>query len=158
MVGTIDDGNFGIHKWISSKYASCKAFFNTFDNSRDVFARDNAANDLADNFVTFSCFVWLKFNLNVSNLTRGSLHSASLGYWIDERFAGRGAMPTTVALVTDHCFDVVGLHHNWMDVLDSHNVDYVVFQPDQPLTTALATLPNWHLAYADKLSVIYVRG
>jgi len=48
--------------------------------------------------------------LNVSNLTRGSLHSASLGYWIDERFAGRGAMPTAVALVTDHCFDAVGLH------------------------------------------------
>ena len=48
--------------------------------------------------------------LNVSSVTRGSLHSASLGYWIDERFAGRGAMPTAVALVTDHCFAAVGLH------------------------------------------------
>ena len=48
--------------------------------------------------------------LNVSGITRGSLHSASLGYWIDQRFAGRGVMPTAVALVTDHCFDVVGLH------------------------------------------------
>jgi len=48
--------------------------------------------------------------INVSGLTRGSLHSASLGYWIDRRFAGRGAMPTAVALVTDHCFRVVGLH------------------------------------------------
>ena len=48
--------------------------------------------------------------LNVSGVTRGSLHSASLGYWVDERFAGRGVMPTAVALVVDHCFDAVGLH------------------------------------------------
>lgn len=48
--------------------------------------------------------------LNVGGLTRGSLHSAHLGYWIDRRFAGRGVMPTAVALVTDHCFGAVGLH------------------------------------------------
>lgn len=48
--------------------------------------------------------------LNVSSVIRGSLHSASLGYWIDERYAGRGVMPTAVALVTDHCFHAVGLH------------------------------------------------
>jgi len=48
--------------------------------------------------------------LNVGGLTRGSMHSAHLGYWIDRRFAGRGAMPTAVALVTDHCFAQVGLH------------------------------------------------
>ena len=48
--------------------------------------------------------------LNASNLVRGSLHSASLGYWIDQRVAGRGIMPTAVALVSDHCFWTVGLH------------------------------------------------
>jgi ribosomal-protein-alanine N-acetyltransferase len=48
--------------------------------------------------------------LNVGGLTRGSLHSAHLGYWIDQRYAGRGVMPTAVALVTDHCFGPVGLH------------------------------------------------
>jgi ribosomal-protein-alanine N-acetyltransferase len=48
--------------------------------------------------------------LNVGGVTRGSLHSAHLGYWIDRRFAGLGAMPTAVALVTDHCFGPVGLH------------------------------------------------
>jgi [ribosomal protein S5]-alanine N-acetyltransferase len=48
--------------------------------------------------------------LNVGGVVRGSLYSAHLGYWIDERYAGRGAMPTAVALVTDHCFDAVGLH------------------------------------------------
>jgi len=48
--------------------------------------------------------------LNASNVVRGSLHSASLGYWIDQRVAGRGIMPTAVALVSDHCFWTVGLH------------------------------------------------
>jgi ribosomal-protein-alanine N-acetyltransferase len=48
--------------------------------------------------------------LNASNVIRGSLHSASLGYWIDQRAAGRGVMPTAVALVSDHCFWTVGLH------------------------------------------------
>lgn len=48
--------------------------------------------------------------VNVSGIVRGSLHSASIGYWIDQRFAGRGAMPTAVALAIDHCFGPVGLH------------------------------------------------
>jgi ribosomal-protein-alanine N-acetyltransferase len=48
--------------------------------------------------------------LNASSIVRGSLYSASLGYWIDQRVAGRGIMPTAVALVTDHCFWTVGLH------------------------------------------------
>ena len=48
--------------------------------------------------------------LNVGGVTRGSMHSAHLGYWIDKRFAGRGIMPTAVALVTDHCFGPVALH------------------------------------------------
>jgi [ribosomal protein S5]-alanine N-acetyltransferase len=48
--------------------------------------------------------------LNASNVVRGSLHSASLGYWVDQRVAGRGIMPTAVALVSDHCFWTVGLH------------------------------------------------
>jgi ribosomal-protein-alanine N-acetyltransferase len=48
--------------------------------------------------------------LNVAGLVRGSLLSAHIGYWVDELVAGRGVTPTAVALVTDHCFDAVGLH------------------------------------------------
>ena len=48
--------------------------------------------------------------LNVGGIVRGSLHGCHLGYWIDSRVAGRGIMPTAVALVTDHCFWVAGLH------------------------------------------------
>lgn len=48
--------------------------------------------------------------LTVANIIWGSVCSASMGYWVDQRHAGRGIIPTAVALATDHCFKVVGLH------------------------------------------------
>jgi ribosomal-protein-alanine N-acetyltransferase len=48
--------------------------------------------------------------LNVSGLSYGSLSSASIGYWVAERFAGRNITPTAVALATDHCLFSIGLH------------------------------------------------
>jgi [ribosomal protein S5]-alanine N-acetyltransferase len=48
--------------------------------------------------------------LNVSGISWGSLCSAHIGYWVDERVAGRGIIPTSLALAVDHCFQIVGLH------------------------------------------------
>jgi [ribosomal protein S5]-alanine N-acetyltransferase len=48
--------------------------------------------------------------LTVSGINWGSLRSAQAGYWVDRRYAGRGIVPTALALVVDHCFQVVGLH------------------------------------------------
>jgi ribosomal-protein-alanine N-acetyltransferase len=48
--------------------------------------------------------------LNVWGLARGSLSSATIGYWVSERFAGRGITPTAVALATDVCFTELQLH------------------------------------------------
>lgn len=48
--------------------------------------------------------------VTVSTVVRGAFDSANLGYWVDERVAGRGVIPTAVALVVDHCFREVGLH------------------------------------------------
>lgn len=48
--------------------------------------------------------------LTVSSIVYGALRSASIGYWVGEEFAGRGITPTAVALATDHCFSVLGLH------------------------------------------------
>ena len=48
--------------------------------------------------------------VTVSTIIRGSLQSGSVGYWVDQRVAGRGIMPVAVALVVDHCFREVGLH------------------------------------------------
>lgn len=48
--------------------------------------------------------------LTVSTIVRGSLCSASIGYWVSEHVAGRGIVPTAVAMAVDHCFGPVGLH------------------------------------------------
>ena len=48
--------------------------------------------------------------VTVGGIARGSLLSAYIGYWIDQRVAGRGIMPTAVAMAADHCFREVGLH------------------------------------------------
>ena len=48
--------------------------------------------------------------LNVWGIARGSLSSATIGYWVSERFAGRGITPTAVALATDVSFRELGLH------------------------------------------------
>jgi ribosomal-protein-alanine N-acetyltransferase len=48
--------------------------------------------------------------VTVNNIVRGSAQFASVGYWLDRDFAGRGVMPRAVAMVIDHCFSTAGLH------------------------------------------------
>lgn len=48
--------------------------------------------------------------LNVWGIARGSLSTATIGYWVSERFAGKQITPTCVALATDVCFRDFGLH------------------------------------------------
>jgi ribosomal-protein-alanine N-acetyltransferase len=48
--------------------------------------------------------------VTVSGITWGSARWGQVGYWVDRAVAGRGVIPTAVALVADHCFGVVGLH------------------------------------------------
>jgi ribosomal-protein-alanine N-acetyltransferase len=48
--------------------------------------------------------------LNISGITHGSLSSASIGYWLAERFAGKSITPTAVAMATDYCFRALHLH------------------------------------------------
>lgn len=48
--------------------------------------------------------------VTVGGISLGSLRSASIGYWIDSRVAGRGLTPLAVAMACDHCFRVLRLH------------------------------------------------
>ncbi len=48
--------------------------------------------------------------LTIGSIVWGSSRSAQVGYWIDEDFAGRGIIPTALAMALDQCFFVVGLH------------------------------------------------
>jgi ribosomal-protein-alanine N-acetyltransferase len=48
--------------------------------------------------------------LTVTNITGGSARWGQVGYWIDQRHAGHGYMPTAVALAVDHCLFELDLH------------------------------------------------
>jgi ribosomal-protein-alanine N-acetyltransferase len=48
--------------------------------------------------------------VTVNNIVGGSARFASVGYWIDKRFAGRGHMPVAVALTSDYCLFGLRLH------------------------------------------------
>ena len=46
----------------------------------------------------------------VSEIVGGSASWGQMGYWVDQRLAGRGIIPTAVALAVDYCFQVMSLH------------------------------------------------
>ena len=48
--------------------------------------------------------------LTVSGIVGGSAASAQIGYWIDQRLAGRGLTPLAVAMAMDYCFGELQLH------------------------------------------------
>lgn len=48
--------------------------------------------------------------LTLGNIVRRALCSAYAGYWVDHRVAGRGVIPTALALAVDHAFRSGGLH------------------------------------------------
>lgn len=48
--------------------------------------------------------------INVSDITYGSLRGCHFGYWIAEEYADKGIMTTAAALVTDHLLDTLKLH------------------------------------------------
>lgn len=48
--------------------------------------------------------------LSISNVVRGALLSAWIGYWVSSDITGRGVATAAVALGVDHCFGPVGLH------------------------------------------------
>lgn len=48
--------------------------------------------------------------LTVSGIVGGSASWGQIGYWVDQRLAGNGIIPTAVALAVDYCFQVMRLH------------------------------------------------
>ena len=48
--------------------------------------------------------------VNVSNIVMGSFRSCTVGYWVAQSVAGKGIIPTAVALVADHVIQELGVH------------------------------------------------
>jgi ribosomal-protein-alanine N-acetyltransferase len=92
--------------------------------------------------------------LTVGGITWGSLRGAHIGYWVDERVAGRGIMPTAVALASDHCFDI-GLHRVEINIRPENMasrrvVEKLGFRPEGMRPALLHIDGAWrdHLAFA----------
>ena len=92
--------------------------------------------------------------LTVGGISWGSLRSAHIGYWVDQRVAGRGIMPTAVAMATDHCFDV-GMHRMEINIrpenLASRRVvEKLGFRPEGLRPRYLHIDGDWrdHLSFA----------
>jgi ribosomal-protein-alanine N-acetyltransferase len=92
--------------------------------------------------------------LTVGGISWGSLRSAHIGYWVDQRVAGRGIMPTAVAMATDHCF-AVGMHRMEINIrpenLASRRVvEKLGFRPEGLRPRYLHIDGDWrdHLSFA----------
>ncbi len=48
--------------------------------------------------------------VSLGSVQRGPFQSASIGYWVDHRFAGNGYVPEGVGLILDYGFDELRLH------------------------------------------------
>jgi ribosomal-protein-alanine N-acetyltransferase len=92
--------------------------------------------------------------LTVGGIGWGSLRSAHIGYWVDQRVAGRGIMPTAVALATDHCF-TSGLHRIEINIRPENIasrrvVEKLGFRPEGLRPAYLHIDGDWrdHLSFA----------
>ena len=92
--------------------------------------------------------------LTVGGVAWGSLRSAHIGYWVDQRMAGRGIMPTAVALATDHCF-ASGLHRIEINIRPENIasrrvVEKLGFRPEGLRPAYLHIDGDWrdHLSFA----------
>jgi ribosomal-protein-alanine N-acetyltransferase len=67
---------------------------------------------IAGNAYSFGMFVDSIFcgEVNLNGVTRGSMQSATIGYWIDRAKAGHSYTPEAVAVVTRFAFEQLRLH------------------------------------------------
>ena len=87
------------------------------DPARDRGAFDArcAARDrerAADHAYPFAVFVdqQLVGEVNINNVSRGALQSATVGYWIDRRHAGQGYIAEAVVILMRFAFEQLQLH------------------------------------------------
>ncbi len=93
--------------------------------------------------------------LTLGNIVRRALGSAYAGYWVDSRLAGRGIMPTALALAVDHAFGAGGLHRIEVNIRPENTpsrrvVEKLGFRQESYLVRYLHIDGAWrdHIGYA----------
>ena len=59
--------------------------------------------------------------MTISSIIWGSARMGSAGYWVDRELAGRGVIPTALALAVDYCFFTVGLNRIEVNIRPENN-------------------------------------
>ena len=85
----------------------------TYD--RDAFASRCAQRDRErHNGVAYAYGLFIQGDfageVNLNMVQRGALMSATIGYWIDEKYAGQGYIAEGVVVLMRHSFEDLGLH------------------------------------------------
>ncbi len=93
--------------------------------------------------------------LTIGNIVRGAFLSGYAGYWVDHRLAGRGIIPTALALAVDHAFTAAGLHRIEVNIRPENRpsrrvVEKLGFREEAYHPRYLHTGGAWqdHLGYA----------
>lgn len=94
-------------------------------------------------------------HLNLGNIVRRAFSSAYAGYWVDHRAAGRGVIPTALALAVDHAFGPGGLHRIEVNIRPENGpsrrvVEKLGFREEAYHQRYMHIDGNWrdHLGYA----------
>lgn len=105
----------------------------------------------------FGLFVGEQFagEVNINSVLRGAFQSATIGYWIDRRFAGHRYVPEGVAVALCFAFEVVDLHRIEICIVPrntrSHRVVEVIGLRHEGLATRFLEINGvWedHVRYA----------
>mgnify|MGYP006343927329 CR=1 FL=1 len=93
--------------------------------------------------------------LTVGGIAYGSLRSAHASYWVDQQFAGRGIVPTAVAMGADYCFFTLCMHRLEINLRPENAasrrvVEKLGFRPEGLRERYLHIDGDWrdHLTYA----------
>jgi len=82
-------------------------------NSRCAARERDAANGLSYGFGLFVSVVAvyrIKDEVNINDVLRGAMQTATIGYWVDRAYAGQGLVAEGVVVVAEFAFEQLLLH------------------------------------------------
>lgn len=103
------------------------------ETDRDVFSARCGARERerqSGSQYSFGVFVDGSFagEVNLNNVTRGAMQSATIGYWIDRDLAGRGLIPEAVVAVMRFAFEELHLHRIEICIIPRNTSSHRVVQ------------------------------
>jgi ribosomal-protein-alanine N-acetyltransferase len=103
--------------------------------------------------------------LTIGNIVRRAFCSGYAGYWVDSRVAGRGVIPTALALAVDHAFTAGGLHRIEVNIRPENQpsrrvVEKLGFRQEAYHERYLHIDGEWrdHIGYALSVEDLYAEG